>query len=274
MPIVLLIAAGALALLALFLLLPARPAPGQAAPFAGRCYAHRGLHSPDKSIPENSLAAFDAAAAAGYGMELDVQLSKDGQVVVFHDDTLDRVTGVHGRVDAFDWAELKEMPLCGTGHHMPLFTEVLATVAGRTPLIVELKSGPRNKELCQKTLALLRNYPGDFCVESFDPTIVAWFRRNAPDILRGQLSDSCASFRKDGDSLLGAFVLSRCLGNFLARPQFIAWGPDPKNAAVRFVEGFGPMRVFWTARPGMDHEALTRQYDGVIFEHYAPPARY
>ena len=166
------------------------------------------------------------------------------------------------------------MPLCGTGHHMPLFTEVLATVAGRTPLIVELKSGPRNKELCRKTLALLRSYEGAFCVESFDPTIVAWFRRNAPDILRGQLSDSCASFRKDGSSLIGSFVLSRCMGNFLARPQFIAWGPNPKNAAVRLIEAFGPMKVFWTARPGTDHAALTGEYDGVIFEHYAPPARY
>ena len=139
---------------------------------------------------------------------------------------------------------------------------------------MELKSGPRNKELCQKTLALLRSYEGAFCVESFDPTIVAWFRRNAPDILRGQLSDSCASFCKDGDSLVGSFVLSRCLGNFLARPQFIAWGPNPKNAAVRLIEAFGPMKVFWTARPGMDHAALTGEYDGVIFEHYAPPARY
>lgn len=269
-----LLAAAALALLALFLLLPEHAPFAKKAPFSGWCYAHRGLHSPDKSVPENSLAAFAAAADAGYGMELDVQLSKDGEVVVFHDDTLDRVTGVAGRVDAFDWAELKEMPLCGTGHHMPLFTEVLATVAGRTPLIVELKSGPRNKELCRKTLALLRSYEGAFCVESFDPTIVAWFRRNAPDILRGQLSDSCASFRKDGSSLIGSFVLSRCMGNFLARPQFIAWGPNPKNAAVRLTEAFGPMKVFWTARPGMDHAALTGEYDGVIFEHYAPPARY
>ena len=81
-------------------------------------------------------------------------------------------------------------------------------------------------------------------------------------------------FRKDGSSLIGSFVLSRCMGNFLARPQFIAWGPNPKNAAVRLIEAFGPMKVFWTARPDMDHAALTGEYDGVIFEHYAPPARY
>ena len=97
-----LLAAAALVLLALFLLLPGHAPFAKKAPFSGWCYAHRGLHSPDKSVPENSLAAFAAAVEADYGMELDVQLSKDGEVVVFHDDTLDRVTGVQGRVDAFD----------------------------------------------------------------------------------------------------------------------------------------------------------------------------
>ena len=274
MPVELLCALALAALAVLFLLLPGRAGEAQRRAFGGWCYAHRGLHTPDRSVPENSLAAFKAAAAAGYGMELDVQLSKDGQVVVFHDDTLDRVTGAHGRVDALDWAELQTLPLCGTEHRIPLFSQVLEAVDGATPLIVELKSGPRNRQLCQKTLALLRGYRGAFCVESFDPTIVAWFRRNAPNILRGQLADSWAAFRKDGASAAGAFALSRCLGNFLARPQFIAWGPRPKNLAVRLAEAFGPVKIFWTARPGMDHAALTRDYDGVIFEHYAPPARY
>ena len=86
----------ALLLLALFLLWPGHPSREKAAPFAGRNYAHRGLHSRDKSVPENSLAAFRLAAEAGYGIELDIQLSKDGEVVVFHDDTLDRVCGAFG----------------------------------------------------------------------------------------------------------------------------------------------------------------------------------
>ena len=117
--------------LPLSLLFPGAATKRQKAPFMGVNFAHRGLHSRDKSVPENSLAAFELAASAGYGIELDVQLSKDGQVVVFHDDTLDRVCGVHGRVDAFDYSQLREMKLCGSEQTIPLFTEVLQTIRGR-----------------------------------------------------------------------------------------------------------------------------------------------
>lgn len=261
----------ALLLAAVWAVLPGRPTPAQRAPFQYRNFAHRGLHTPDKAVPENSLPAFEAAAAMGYGIELDVQLSQDGQVVVFHDDTLDRVAGVHGRVDAYPLKELQAMKLCGTGHTIPLFTQVLQVVAGRGPLIVELKTGRRNAELCQKTLEILRGYTGQFCIESFDPTIVAWFRRNAPDVLRGQLANSAGSYN------MGAargFVLSRCLGNFLARPQFIAWGPGPKNAVVRLAEGLGAMRVRWTVRPEDAPEAQQAACDAVIFEFYRPPAQW
>lgn len=268
----LLIILAALLLVTLFLVQPGRISPARLAPFQGWNYAHRGLHTKDKTVPENSLPAFAAAVAAGYGMELDVQLSKDGAVVVFHDDTLDRVTGVHGRVEDFTLEELQAMPLCGTNQHMPLFSEVLAAVAGKTPMIVELKTGKRNRELCEKTLALLREYEGAYCVESFDPTLVAWFKKNAPDILRGQLADDYASYR--GSPAPAAFALSRCLGNCLARPQFIAWGPGPKNLLVKLAEAFGPMKVFWTAHDDMDLPALEAEYDGVIFEFYTPAPRF
>ena len=95
-------------------------------------HAHRGLHTKDKTVPENSLPAFRAAAEAGYGVELDIQLSRDGQVVVFHDDTLDRVCGVHGRVDEFTFEELRGMRLCGTQETIPLLTEVFEVMGGRT----------------------------------------------------------------------------------------------------------------------------------------------
>lgn len=140
-------------------------------------HAHRGLHTKDKTVPENSLPAFRAAAEAGYGVELDIQLSRDGQVVVFHDDTLDRVCGVHGRVDEFTFEELRGMRLCGTQETIPLLTEVFEVMGGRTPMIIELKTGRRNDELCEKGLALMRAYNGPYCIESFDPRIVRWFRK-------------------------------------------------------------------------------------------------
>ncbi len=255
-----------LLLAVLFVIRPGRPNPVQEAKFRGRNFAHRGLHTKDRSVPENSLAAFAAAADAGYGIELDVQFSKEGKVVVFHDDTLDRVTGVHGRVDSFSLEELKAMRLCGTDETIPLFEEVLKLVNGRVPLIVELKTGPRNRELCEKTWAYLKEYSGDYCIESFDPRIVSWFRKNAPGVLRGQLASGYREY--NGHKM--AFPASRLLGNVIARPQFIAWGPAKKNGMVKLCEAFGPLKIRWTARDPRQAPALEEEFDAVIFEHYTP----
>lgn len=264
----------ALAALCLFALAPGRGAASRMAAFDRLNCAHRGLHEKDRSVPENSLPAFRAAAQAGYGIELDVQLSKDEEVVVFHDDTLDRVCGVHGRVDAFTLEELRAMRLCGTDETIPLFSDVLQTVDGRSPLIVELKTGPRNDLLCRKTLALLRAYQGAYCIESFDPRIVAWFRKNAPDIARGQLSDSPANFAKDGQSRLRSVALGGTWLNFLARPHFIAYGPGAKPLSVRLAEALGAVRVCWTVRPEDNTAAKERENDCVIFEFYRPDVHF
>lgn len=267
---------GVLLLLIWFCVKPGRLSAAQAAPFYGVNHAHRGLYAQDQSVPENSLPAFAAAAEKGYGMELDIQLSLDGEVVVFHDDTLARMCGIGGRVDAFPLARLREMPLAGTAERMPLLTEVFDTVAGKAPIIIELKTGPRNEELCRKGLALMRayqkQYGGAFCVESFDARIVAWFRKNAPDILRGQLTDSPRALGS-GRPVLD-FIAGNLLSNVIARPHFIAHGPGRKTALARFAEACGAMPVYWTAKPGDDAAALEEYYDAVIFEHYAPKPKY
>ena len=254
--------------LVLLLIWPGRPSKAQLAPFARRCFAHRGLHTPDKAVPENSLPAFRRAVEAGYGIELDIQLSRDGAVVVFHDDTLDRVCGVHGRVDAFDLAALRGMKLCGTAEGIPLFTEVLEAVGGRVPLIVELKSGPRNRLLCEKALALLRQYQGPYCIESFDPRIVRWFKQHAPDLLRGQLSGPPRTF--DTLPAVGGFILGNLMGDLICRPGFIAYDNKPKPLLVRLACRLGPARVVWTARDAADHARLCRENDAIIFEFYRP----
>ena len=242
----------------------------QRAPFRGVNYAHRGLHSRDKSVPENSLEAFRLAARAGYGAELDVQLSRDGQVVVFHDETLKRVCGVDKRVDELSLLELKSLRLCGTEQRIPLLTEALAVIRGAGPLIVELKTGRRNRELCEKTYAILENYRGDVCIESFNPFIVAWFRFHAPDLIRGQLASPYANYRKDGMSPLQAFALSRNLYNPIARPQFIAYRIGNRPPLVRLSELLGVMRFGWTS-----HEPRSEKgRDGVIFEFYKPKLKF
>ena len=257
-------AAAVLTALPLALIAPAHPSRRQKAPFMGRNFAHRGLHSRDKSVPENSLEAFRLAAAAGYGVELDVQLSKDGQVVVFHDDNLLRVCGEDARVDERTYAELRKLRICGTDQCIPLFAEVLETINGRGPIIVELKNGRRNKELCRKTYELLEHYKGEVCIESFNPLIVAWFRVHAKDMLRGQLATTTDDYGRMPKA--ESYILSHTLLNFIARPHFIAYKIGPRPLSVRISELMGAIKVGWTSHEPRNEKGR----DAVIFEFYKP----
>ena len=239
--------------------------------FKGVFYAHRGLYDNQGGIPENSLPAFRAAAEKGYGVELDVQLSSDGAVVVFHDDTLDRVCGVHGNVVDFSLAELQRMKLLDTEEVMPLFTDVLDVLSrGAGPLIVELKSGKRNDDLCEKTRELLQAYPGVYCVESFDPNIVTWFKKNAPDIVRGQLAMPEEYYAAGVNRLLRR-LLAGCRFSFLNRPDFIAYRIGPRPARVLRKREKGVLLIAWTSR---DFAKDAKENDGVIFEACTPPLKY
>ena len=261
---------GAAAGASLFLLAPGTSSRRQREPFMGTNVAHRGLHSRDKSVPENSLEAFRLAAEAGYGIELDVQFSKDKQVVVFHDDTLDRVCGVHARVDELTYDELKELRLCGSDQIIPLFTEVLGVIRGRSPIICELKNGRNNRELCEKTYEIISGYRGDICVESFNPMIVAWFRFHAKDLLRGQLAQPTRFYDAETMSAPLAYALGHTLFNCLARPQFIAYRIGFRPLSVRMSELLGAMRVGWTSHEPRNEAGR----DTVIIEFYRPKVKF
>ena len=272
------ICAGVLVLLILFygfLIAPKKAKKEQKAPFSGLMAAHRGLYEKDQSVPENTLEAFRRAAAGGYGVELDVQLSSDGAVVVFHDDTVDRMTTEQGRVDSFTLRELQAMPLKDTEHRIPLFTDVMAVLDGVSPTIVELKSTENYPELCEKTLAILRTLKGPYCVESFDPRIVRWFYKNAPDLVRGQLTEAYSYWRKEGHLPVWRCLLMHTLFvNFLTHPQFIAFGRGRRPLCMRIGRKLGAKTVFWTERPDSDHRTLAKRYDCRIFEHYRPETHY
>jgi len=240
--------------------------------FYGLNCAHRGLHTKDRKVPENSLPAFAAARSGGYGIELDVRLSKDEQVVVFHDDDLSRVCGIDKQVSDMTWAELSGLRLFDTAEKIPLFTEALEAIAD-TPVIVEIKSaGEKNEILCQKTLEFLNTGGHNWCVESFDPRVVAWFRKHAPDALRGQLS--CLPRSYDSISKLTAFFLGNLLTNFISRPHFISYSDEPHPFTVRLCRSMKPITVIWTVNPASDITRCGKENDVVIFEHYMPPPRF
>ena len=255
---------------AAFLIAPEKPDEKKKAPFLGRNIAHRGLHSADGSVPENSLPAFRAAVEAGYGVEFDVHLTADGGLVVFHDDDLKRMCGADIALESLRSDELRKYRLGDTQEHIPTLGEVLGVIGGETPIILELKRGHNDRELCIRTRDMLRAYRGDVCIESFDPRIVRWWRKHAPEYLRGQLS--CVRDRFGGStSRLQAFLLSNLLTNFLSRPHFVAYGLTPKKPlTVRLCEAMGAMRVAWTS-----HEPSSeKRNDTVIFEFYRPAKRY
>ena len=256
-------------LIIIFLVAPSTPSKEQKKLFSGTCFAHRGLHTKDKSIPENSLPAFQRAVEAGYGIELDIQFSKDEQLVVFHDDTLNRVCGIDGRVDSYNYEELQSFRLCETEERIPLFSEVLSLVDGKVPLMVELKNGPKNLLLCEKSYALLQKYTGLFCMESFQPGIVSWYRKHAPQILRGQLSAPAKEFNKELPPS-AAWVLSNVLTNFYARPNFLSYHKEKRSLTAKLCDRLGALRAVWTVRDTDKLEEILSKNDIIIFEFINP----
>lgn len=234
-------------------------------------YAHRGLHDRDGGVPENSLPAFEKACQAGFGIELDVRLTKDKQLVVFHDDSLRRMCGAELFVRDLTLEELQAYTLEGTQERIPTFDRVLEVVGGRVPLIVELKTEFRFRELPAMAHARLTRYRGVYCVESFDPAAIQWYKKNAPQVVRGQLAfDRANKGQKyhDWKDFAGAYML----GNLLSRPDFIAYGCDTdKNLSQRLVKAvFNPLEVAWTVRSQVQMDALSKRYDLQIFEGFIP----
>lgn len=234
-----------LVVLYLFLIFPARSCTHD--PALDVHYAHRGLWDHDAGIPENSLAAFARAADAGFGIELDVQLSADGTVYVFHDEKLARMTGCDKRLSACSSAELDSLRLDGTDERIPRFSEVLSLVGGRVPILVELKGESTDTALCPETDALLAEYRGPYCVESFNPMLLRWYRKHRPEIYRGLLYTNVC--REKGFSFLH-LLLTGMLLNVLCRPQFIVCDLTCQSAfPVRFCRRFTKAgRFLWTVR--------------------------
>lgn len=237
--------------------------------FQNKLYAHRGLH--DEVIPENSLTAFRLAREKGYGVELDVQMTKDGQLVVFHDGSLKRVCGVDGFLRDFTYEELLKFRLKGTDERIPLFTEVLKEL-GSTDLICEIKgdNGNKNYEICQKTYAELVKYKGRYCVESFSPYLVKWFKTYHSDVCRGQLS--CDFIKEKSVSYPLAFAMTHLLVNCISKPDFVAYRHEDTNALgfrlCRFL--YRPFTVAWTAKGEAQQLDAFGKFNAVIFEKNPP----
>ena len=231
-------------------------------------FAHRGLHDIKKGLVENTLPAFAAARDAGFGMELDIRFSKDMQVVVFHDDDLLRLAGDARRVRQLTLEALKAIPLAGIDDaRIPTLREVLDAVDGKTPLLIELKSGPDNARLCQALMDILRDYKGEYLVESFNPLIVAWFRFHAPQVVRGQLVGPLQIYRPAGNGI-AAFCMAGLLTNFVSRPDFVAYDANaPRFFSPHFQRFmFRTPMAAWTVRDPALASLIQKRGEISIFE--------
>lgn len=258
-----------LLLLWLFLVSPS-PCKKGARAFTFVRYAHRGLHG--AGVAENSLSAFRLAVGAGYGIELDVRVSKDGKVVICHDPDLRRVAGLDRRVKDMTAEELAAVSLCGTKDGVPLLTDVLALVNGRVPLLIEIKEDTAaDRDVTPKLLNILKEYRGPVMIESFNPLSLSRVRKAAPHIVRGLLCDHY--FKDKKMRTLQFFAMERFFLNFLCRPQFIAYDIDERNFLPYriFSAVFRPVRFAWTVRSAeVEADARAHGFDDVIFEHYIP----
>lgn len=248
-------------------------APGKGADFTEfhkYDYAHRGLHDNENGVPENSELGARLAVENGFGIELDLQLTKDKQVVVHHDHSLKRSCGEDVLVSDLTLKELKERHLFGTDERVPLFTDFLKIVDGKTPLIIEFKGYGDPEELCPLAMEILKNYKGLYCIESFDPRIVAWFKKHHPEIVRGQLMHRM----KPNDKLNGfqAWCATHMLTNYLTRPHFEAYDFHKRSIpSLAMARGlFGMQEVSWTIRKPEEYAPVKKLHNLCIFEGFVP----
>ncbi|MEO6378268.1 MAG: glycerophosphodiester phosphodiesterase family protein [Caulobacteraceae bacterium] len=218
----------------------------------GPAIAHRGLWRPS-GAPENSLAAFEAACVGGYGIELDVRLSSDSEAMVFHDADLRRMTGAAGRVIDRTAAELADLRLAGTGEPIPTLAQVLQCVAGRSLVLVELKTDPGAEGPLETRVAeILDGYNGPVAIIGFNPVACGWFAEHRPDVLRGL----------NLERVRGAETVTALAE---ARPQFLL-----PSRALKLKPPYDAVpKVVWTVRSAREVAAL-RGADNIIFEGFAP----
>ena len=182
--------------------------------------AHRGYHDIKLGIPENSILAFQRAIEKDYLIEFDLHLLKSGEVVVFHDDNLKRMTGVDALIKDKTYNDIKNLKLVNTNEYIPLFSEVLALVNGKVPLIIELKYDTKCGLLEDKVLEILKEYNGKYAIKSFNPLTVNYLRMKAPNVIRGQLS---SDFKDDKINILKKMFIRSMVYNFITKPDFISY---------------------------------------------------
>ncbi|MBE5746248.1 MAG: glycerophosphodiester phosphodiesterase [Clostridiales bacterium] len=225
--------------------------------------AHRGFHNSEN--PENTIGAFNLAIEKGYAIELDVQLLKDGTVVVVHDNKLSRLCGVDKYISNCNLEDLQDLYVLNSSYQIPTLKQVLEFVDGKVPLLIEIKNTLKVGDLESKTYELLKDYTGNYAVQSFNPFSLEWFKKNAPNVLRGQLS----SFFKGEDlSFIKKTLLKKLRLNKVSNPHFISYNAE--NLPNRYCNKCKLPILAWTIRSQEEYLKVIKFVDNIIFEGFEP----
>ena len=266
--IIIICAFAVLLLLLLFLICPSPRKHSDLDTLCGLYIAHRGLHNKEKGIPENSLAAFEYAVKNGFAIENDIHLTADGEVVVFHDSTTGRMCGVNKKISEMTLSEIKELRLLGTDKTIPTLKECLEVVDGRVPLLIEFKRDGKVKELCAAADKILKDYKGQYFIQSFYPQVLCWYKKHNKEVCRGQLS---SSFKADPFYKRLAGLL---LYNFISRPDFVSYEhTDGAFLPRKLVTKLGAFPVGWTFKSKEEIENGKKYFKTFIFENYIPESK-
>ena len=255
-------------LLLTFLVAPRMFGKPDMSAFMGTSIAHRGYFDNEAGIPENSLACFQAAIEKGFVIELDIQLSSDGVAMVFHDANLERMCGVQGKIWEYTAAQLKEMKLLGTEETIPTFEETLALINGQVPLLVEYKMDKADTAVCAAGQALLDKYNGDYAIQCFDPRALLWYKKNAPQVARGQLAeDFWENETYKGQPLY--LALTYMLTNVATRPDFISYRAIHKdNLSLNICRILGAKTACYTLKSEEELANVNGEFDMYIFDSF------
>lgn len=225
--------------------------------------AHRGVFSNEMGIPENSLPAISRAVEAGLAIELDVRLSRDNQLVVFHDANCMRMTGQNVRVADLKYEELRKLSLKDTDHYIPLLSEVLELVNGRVPLLIEVKNIAFVGRLEWRLVKQLAEYQGRFIIESFHPGVVWWMKRHARGVVVGQL----VSMHSTSLNPIEKLVMNQKGFYRFTKPDFMAYDIRELTPAMsRSFHKMGMAVYGWTVRSVSDYIKMRKICDGVIYD--------
>ncbi len=257
-------------LLYLFLISPAIRKHPQKQNINNLYVAHRGLHNIEQGIPENSILSFKNAMKHGFAIEIDIHLTKDGQVVIFHDDNLKRVCKVDKIIEDTTLEELSEYTLCGTSEKIPTLEQLLKIANDKTMLVIEFKCNTKNyKSLCEKADEILKKYDVPYIVQSFNPLAIRWYKLNRAEVCRGQLSTNFLA-RNKKINILEA-ICGLLLLNFLSRPDFISYENKYfKSFARRICIKLGAISAGWTISSQNELDNCLNKYSIYIFENFIP----